>query len=198
MHSKKLSLTLAAGGALETALLPYYIVRLLTTTPLSVRVALSQHALDFVTPTALQGLTGNLVYTEAMRFHPLSGRPMHLEFSDTDLLLVYPATCRVIAEASLGIISCPVTRTIAFSPKEKVVIVPYLNVAHHQLTYKEHLSRLTSQGCEVVVPLSEDLVWQSESAWVAARHAVHNRLHLPTPNDTPVTWQASSRDMDSC
>ncbi|EDX82958.1 Flavoprotein [Synechococcus sp. PCC 7335] len=188
------TLVIAAGGALETALLPYYVVRLLTTTSLSVRVVLSPHALDFVTPTALQGLTEHPVYTEQIKFHPLSGKPMHLAFADTDLLLVYPATCRVIAEAALGIVSCPVTRVIAFSPKEKVIMVPYLHTAHHQMVYREHLGQLRRQGCEVVMPSDNDLCWKTESAWVAARRIIHERLELPTPNDAPITWNASSQD----
>lgn len=50
--------------------------------------------------------------------------PRHLAWRHAALLVVHPASARVLAEAAAGSVTDVVTRLIAFVPPERVVIAP--------------------------------------------------------------------------
>jgi Flavoprotein len=168
----------AAGGAIETSLLPYYFVQLLSTYPhLRLRAALSRKAQQFVSVFALDGLLDDLVYTEDRPYRPQTAIPFHLDLASSDLLVIFPATARIIAECALGIVTCPVTRLFAFTAKDRVVLVPYLHPLISDQLYLDHLERMQRIGVTVLRPTT-GLVWTGESAWDTARLTLCRRLGL--------------------
>jgi phosphopantothenoylcysteine synthetase/decarboxylase len=184
------TITVAAGGCLETAVLPYHLMRLRAAYPdLEIRVALSPGALDFVKVLALEGITGVPVYTADRPWDSLTGRPTYLDLADADALLLYPATARVLCQCALGIVSCPVTRCFAFTSKGQVLITPYLHPRMESRLYTPHLDLLRSIGCRVAQP-DDGLVWRTTSAWVATERELVEMLDLKSPQATPASWSA--------
>lgn len=149
VESREPHLVIAAGGALETAFLPKRIFDLRADHRVSLSVALSPCALDFVTPTAIGAVAGSKPYL-ANDDLDASGMPRHLRLAEADRLVVYPATARIVAECALGIVSCAVTRLFAFFPKERVVVAPAIHPMMDMRIYAPHLARLRELGCTVV------------------------------------------------
>lgn len=173
---------LAMGGAIETAIVPYHIARLRAANPeLSIYTAVSDGAMQFITTTTLRGVTGNAVYSSERKFDSF-GMPSHLSNSKRDLLVIYPATARILAEMSLGIISCPVTRLFAFTKKENIIITPYIHEDMCWELYSEHLEKLANIGCKIVAPKGR--YWQEESAWVRTGQAIRGFFGLDQSVET--------------
>jgi len=142
-------ITVAAGGTIETALLPYHIVHLLKFLPVIVRVALSSSAQRFVTPLALEGITRQPVYTDIIQLDAMTHLPLHMLYAEGPVVL-YPASPRILAECALGIVSCPVTQVFAFADKASVLICPALHPRCTKWLYEDHLRRLETLGCTVL------------------------------------------------
>jgi phosphopantothenoylcysteine synthetase/decarboxylase len=146
----------AAGGVLETALLPYNLLHLVSCVDITVSTAISPAAQKFVTETALYSITKKVVYHENQLFDPLTGKPLHLAYSESDLLVLYPATARIIAQCAIGEVTCPVTRLFAFTPKDKILIAPAIHSRMDTRIYKPHLKRLQDLGCHVLSQPQDD------------------------------------------
>lgn len=188
---KKHGVGFAVGGCLETSVLPYHLLRLVGTYPnLSLAFAVSSHALDFVTPVTLEAIARRPIYIEERRFDPLTRKPFHLVLSEMDVLVIYPATARIIAEAALGIISCLVTRAFSFMAKNRVIVAPYLHPAMDQRLYEDHLSKLRQLDCRLVLP-EEGLFWRKRSAWEATKRMLCASLGLEANQRPPALVQAS-------
>ena len=191
MSETRYHLGLALGSCMETVTVPYHALRLVAAHPsLRLRFCVTPKALNFVTRVALEGISRSPVYCEENPFDPLTHRPFHLEFGELDLLIVYPATARLIAEMALGIISCPVTRAFAFTPKAKVFITPYLHPAMEPSIYIPHLAMLQRCGCHLVMP-SQGATWRDESAWDATRRALCRQLVLDPDRQPPALVRAA-------
>ncbi|CAO3439657.1 flavoprotein [Azospirillum argentinense] len=166
------SIVFGMGGTLDTSLMPYRLTQLRAFLPqLTVRTALSVAAERFATSTALRGITGTQVATASGDpFCAETGMPLHLSLADADMVVVFPATPRILVEAALGSISCPVTRLVAFARKEGVVVCPSLHPRLVSSVYAEHLERLTAMGC-LVLPADLDPAagWKRIFALVSAR-----------------------------
>ena len=163
-------LVVAAGGALETAFLPQRLFALRADHAVRVSVALSARALDFVTTTALRGVTGREVYVRNDQW--AGAVPMHLALRRADLLLLAPATARILAACATGLVDDAPTRLFAFTPKERVVVAPALHPHLDRRIYAPHLERLAELGCAIVG--GEDRF----ASWADARDAVVARLGL--------------------
>jgi phosphopantothenoylcysteine decarboxylase / phosphopantothenate---cysteine ligase len=148
--TSKLWIVVAAGGVIETSLLPYNLVHLRSCVDITVSTAISPAAEKFVTSTALQAITKNLVYQEQQLFDPLTNKPLHIAYSEADLLILYPATARIIAQCALGEVTCPVTRLFAFTPKERILIAPAIHSRMDKRIYYPHLNKLQELGCHVL------------------------------------------------
>lgn len=171
------SLTIAMGGIIETAIVPYHILRLISEYPeLQLYCAATPSALKFVTKTTLYALTRHDVYDEALLFAN-DGKPAHLTYSSSQVTLIYPATARILAECALGIISCPVTRVFAFADKHSTIVTPILHPRMDSSLYSEHIQKLQNVGCTIILP-SQGITWTHESSWVKTRAAVIGRLDL--------------------
>lgn len=142
-------ITVACGGAVETAFLPGRLLDLRTRYGLEVRTACSERALDFVTPTALRAVTTHAPVLPQTRWAE-DGTPAHLSLAASDLVVVTPATARIIAEGAIGSVTCPVTRLIAFTPWERLVIAPAIPPALDPEVYRPHLASLAARGCSIL------------------------------------------------
>jgi phosphopantothenoylcysteine synthetase/decarboxylase len=140
----------AAGGILETALLPYHLVHLQSFFDVSVAVALSPSALHFVTETALRAISRFPVFHEGHVFDPSTQNPLHISYSKSTLLIIYPASARIVASCALGLVTCPVTRLFAFTPKNRIVIGTFLHPNMEIAIYRPHLQVLAAMGCKVL------------------------------------------------
>ncbi|WP_408381725.1 flavoprotein [Paraburkholderia megapolitana] len=172
-------IVIGAGGALEAAMLPFHALRLrVQFRDLSVRIALTPGAEEFVTALALQSISNDQVYTEDLPIDSTTQKPMHMLLASASLLVLYPCTARIIAACALGLISCPVTRLFAFTPKDRIVVTPYLHPNMSASLYVDHIAKLRELGCTMVLPKNGGLQWTDESAWTATELAVTERLRL--------------------
>lgn len=158
----------AAGGSIETALLPYRLLYFRADYGVALSAAASPGALEFVTRTSLAAVTGDPVYDADARFDPGSARPAHLSLSEADRLVVYPATARILAQCALGEITCPVTRLFAFTPKDRVVVAPAIHARMDARLYEGHVDRLRSVGCAVLGDRSLATTWAEIEEHLAA------------------------------
>lgn len=189
-NASNLSIVVAAGGAIETALLPYNLVHLLSCVDIAVSAAISPSAGKFVTETALHAITKKVVYREDQLFDPLTGKPLHLAYSEADLLVLYPATGRIIAQCALGEITCPVTRLFAFTPKERILIAPAIHPRMDKRIYQPHLDKLNDLGCHVLQGQDDS----PYSLWSQVELKVAEMLEaerLATPTKALTLWSAS-------
>ena len=163
------TIVLAAGGSIETALLPHRLLYLRADYRVALTVAVSTGALEFVTRTALVGVTGSYVYDPGLQFAPATTMPVHLALADADLLVLHPATARIIAQCALGEVTCPVTRLFAFTPKSRIVIAPAIHPRMDPRLYEGHLARLRELGCEVLGGPTLWATWAEVEARMIAR-----------------------------
>ena len=163
------TIVIAAGGGLETAMLPQRLLYLRADYGVEVRAAVSSGALDFVTRTALMGVTGSFVYDPETRFVPGSAHPVHLALADADLLVVYPATARVLAQCALGDVTCPVTRLFAFTAKDRILVAPAIHPRMDRRIYEPHAARLRELGCEVIGGAELWATWHEVETRIVAR-----------------------------
>lgn len=115
-------------------------------------------------------------------FDPRSGEPLHLLYSDSNLLVIYPASARIIAQCALGEVTCPVTRLFAFSLKERVIICPDLHPKMDIRPYLGHLNTLQKIGCTILGKIGEPN--NSESIWPQVEREIADRLCL-SPSNSP-------------
>ena len=139
----------AAGGTLETAMLPGRLLGLRADWGIDVAAALSPGALDFVTLTAMRAVTGREVYSSNDQLDP-SCLPLHLVYGDARLLVLHPASARIIAQCATGQISCAVTRLFAFTPKDRIAIAPAVHARMDRRIYEPHIATLRGLGCAVL------------------------------------------------
>ena len=194
----KPKVVIAAGGAIETALLPSHLARLAPWRDVfEIQIALSDGGARLVSAEVLQTITANAVYTSARLIDPALNEPFHISLASCDLLVIFPATARIVAAMALGIVECPVTRLFAFADKPRVVITPYLHPAMSLELYRPHLATLSSLGCKLILPArADDIVWREENAWLATerhllqRMGVNSAFH-PAPTVSFVRDRAS-------
>ena len=147
------------------------VVTLLRRRGAEVRVAMTQSATRFITPLALQSLSGHAVVTdlfrEARAWHPGgrsgadgdapgSGHGMeHLNLSGwAELQLAAGASANLIARLALGLADDVVTAT-ALACRAPLVVAPAMETAmwEHPATL-EHVEALRARGAVLVGPVS--------------------------------------------
>lgn len=100
LEGKRVSLGVTGGIAAYKAA---GLVRLLVKEGASVRVAMTEGAMHFVTPTTFQALSGNPVFT-CLWDTGIANGMAHIAFSrEADVLLVAPASADFLAKAANGI-----------------------------------------------------------------------------------------------
>ncbi|TGE15018.1 flavoprotein [Hymenobacter elongatus] len=171
-------ITICAGGVIETALLPYHLVHLTAHYDLNTRIAISQHAEKFVSELSLQCISKNAVYTENKDVDVVTGLPYHILYSHCDLLLIRPATARIVAECALGIITCPVTRLFSFVEKKKIIMCFMLHPRMEKNIYAQHIINLKNLG--VMILGFED---ERSTDWTNIEQVISQRLNLCKKDD---------------
>ncbi len=104
------------------------LIRSLVKSGAEVRVTTTQNALQFVTETTLQTLSGSRVYSDvfaAINEHATE----HISLPDwCDAMIVAPATANVVAKMAAGIADDALTTTIcSCAARKPIVVVPAMN-----------------------------------------------------------------------
>ncbi len=137
---------------------------------LSVRVVMTRHATEFVTPLTFQSISGFPVITEM--FAPTDDPEIkHIQLAQSiDLLLVAPATANTLAKFANGIAD-DFLSTLYISATSPVLVAPAMNVEMwaHPAT-RENVRRLRERGVQFVDP---------EEGYLACRTVGAGRLAEP-------------------
>lgn len=165
------SLVFGLGGTIETAFVPLRLFELLADYAVESGVALTREAETFVSPVALEGLTGRAPYRGNAQFE--AGVPVHLSWAEALLLVIVPGTARLLTECAGGSITCPVTRLFAFTDKARIVFAPALHPRFDLRIYRPQLERLRELG--VTVLGGED----GHADWAELRQVLLERLQPP-------------------
>ena len=118
-----------------------------------VRCGLSANAARFVSPLALEVVTGHAVYDEGYLEPSGRGVEEHIELSDwADCLVVAPATASVLARLALGL-GTDFLSTLALAWSGPLVVAPAMHpkMWNHPAT-QENLRTLVGRGVHCVGP----------------------------------------------
>lgn len=125
---------------------------ILTQSGYQVRVMLTEHAKQFVTPLAFQAISRNHVYTDTFDEKDVS-EIQHITLADwADAVIVAPATANTISKLANGLADNMVTSTL-LATTAPVFIAPAMNV--HMLEHPstvENMSRLRNYGYKFIAP----------------------------------------------
>src|SRR5437870_218570 len=118
----------------------------------SVRVVMTRHATEFVTPLTFQSISGFPVITDM--FAPSDDPEIkHIQLAQSiDLLLVAPATANILAKFANGIAD-DFLSTVYISTTSPVLVAPAMNVEMwaHPAT-QDNVKRLRERGVHFVDP----------------------------------------------
>jgi len=128
------------------------LVRLLRGAGAEVRVVMTAHATEFITPLTLQTLSGAPVSTDLFDLTQES-EIGHIRLADTaDALVIAPATANLIAKAAAGIADDLLT-TVLLATRAPVLWAPSMNVhMFENPVVQENLERLRRRGHQIVAP----------------------------------------------
>jgi phosphopantothenoylcysteine decarboxylase / phosphopantothenate---cysteine ligase len=137
------------------------VLRLLQKRQCNVRIALTAHASEFITPLSFRALTREQVIVSD--YSPDNKDPIaHINFSqEIDLLLVAPATANIIAKFAAGIADDFLTSTFLASTAP-VLIAPAMNTKmwFHPATQR-NVERLKADGVYFVEPIAGRLACET-------------------------------------
>lgn len=128
------------------------LVRLMRGRGWRVKVVMTAHACEFITPLTLQTLSGEPVFTEM--FEPASAGPLpHLSIADkADCLVVAPATANFLAKVANGVADDLLTTT-AVATRAPMVVAPAMNTKMWaDDATRANVRRLEELGAVVVAP----------------------------------------------
>jgi phosphopantothenoylcysteine decarboxylase/phosphopantothenate--cysteine ligase len=133
------------------------VLRLLQKSGCDVRVAMTKHATEFVSPLTFRALTESYVLTDD--YAPGNPDPIaHINFSQNiDLLLLVPATANTIAKFANGIADDFLSSTY-LAATAPVLLAPAMNTTmwEHAATQR-NVEKLKSDGVCFVEPVSGEL-----------------------------------------
>ena len=102
------------------------LVRLFVKNGDDVRVVMTDHAKEFVTPLTFRTLSRNPV-ENAMFADPLEWKPGHISLAEAaDVLVIAPATANIIAKMANGIAD-DLLSSVALATKAPIVVAPAMN-----------------------------------------------------------------------
>ena len=133
------------------------VLRLLQKSGCDVRVAMTKHATEFVSPLTFRALTEAAVLVDD--YAPENPDPIaHINFSQTiDLLLIVPATANVIAKFANGIADDFLTSTYLASDAT-VLIAPAMNTTMWEnAATQRNIKQLKNDGVYFVAPVAGEL-----------------------------------------
>ncbi|MBF2756756.1 MULTISPECIES: bifunctional phosphopantothenoylcysteine decarboxylase/phosphopantothenate--cysteine ligase CoaBC [unclassified Staphylococcus] len=124
----------------------------LTQAGYDVRVMLSEHAQEFVTPLAFQAISRNPVYTNTFK-EENPQEIQHVALGDwADAIIIAPATANVIAKLSVGIADDILTSTL-LATETPTFIAPAMNVHMYENKRTQHnINVLAQDGYRFIEP----------------------------------------------
>jgi phosphopantothenoylcysteine decarboxylase / phosphopantothenate---cysteine ligase len=149
LAGRRILLAVTGGIAAYKALL---LVRALTEAGAEVRVVMTAHATEFVTPMSFQALTGHPVRT-ALFDADHEAAMGHIELARwPDLVVVAPCTANTLAKAALGLAD-DLLSTLLLATDKPVLLAPAMNrlMWQHPAT-RQHLDTLIARGVNCVGP----------------------------------------------
>lgn len=133
------------------------VLRLLQKAGCEVRVAMTAHATEFVTPLTFRSLTDSYVLVDD--YDPQNPDPIaHINFSqEIDLLLIVPATANIIGKFANGVADDFLSTTYLAS-NAPVLVAPAMNTTmwFHPATQR-NIEKLRSDGVRFVEPIEGEL-----------------------------------------
>lgn len=168
MNQTSRTVLLAIGGgiaAYKSAMLCSQLVQ----QGMSVRVAMTHSAKEFIGPATLAALSGRAVATES--FDPRYPLGAHIELADgADLMVVAPATAGLMAKFAGGIADDLVS-TLYLQVVCPVLLAPAMSdPMWNKPATQRNLQQLRSDGCHLVGP---------ESGWLSCRVLGQGRMSEP-------------------
>ena len=155
------------------------VIRLLMHQGAQVRVALTAHATEFITPLTFQTLTQQPVATDEFAMTDPE-HVVHVALADwTDLMLVVPATANLIAKMATGIADDVATTTILATTAPKYVVPAMNSHMFANPATTRNLKQLVADGMTVLDPAT---------GLLAEGYVGHGRL--PEPPEI-VAWLTS-------
>jgi phosphopantothenoylcysteine decarboxylase / phosphopantothenate---cysteine ligase len=117
-----------------------------------VRVIMTRHAQEFITPLTLQTLSGEPVATDLFDLGQES-QIGHIDLADAaDVVAVAPATANVVAKIAAGLAD-DLLSTVLLATRAPIVVAPAMNVhMYENPIVQENLARLAGRGVRVVAP----------------------------------------------
>ena len=160
-------------------------VRMFIKAEAKVTAVLTANAQRFVTPLALEVLTGRPVITDL--FVPNSpGIINHIQAADrANLLLVAPATANVIGKLANGIADDALT-TIALACRAPLLLAPAMNVnMWNHPAVQDNVARLQARGVRLVGPVEGELAcgWEGRGRMAEPEDIVEEAAVCLAPKD---------------
>jgi len=148
-RGKRVALGVTGGIAAYKAI---EILRGLQRAGCEVRVAMTQHACEFIRPLTFRSLSGSYVVVDD--YAPENPDPIaHITFSQTaDLLVVAPATANALAKFANGIADDFISSTY-LACQAPILVAPAMNTAmwHHPATQR-NVKKLRADGVRIIEP----------------------------------------------
>lgn len=128
------------------------LVRLLRTAGARVRVVMTRHAQEFITPLTMQTLSGEPVSTDLFDLTQES-EIGHIRLADgADVIVVAPATANLVGKVAAGIGDDLLT-TVLLAARVPVLLAPSMNVhMFENPVVQVNLTRLEERGYRIVSP----------------------------------------------
>ena len=140
------------------------LTRLLVKQGAVVKVIMTAHAQEFISPLTLQTLSGHPVYSEM--FSPWQEDGMaHISLADyAEILVVAPATANIIGKIAGGLADDLLSTTI-LATKAPVLLCPAMNANMlAQPSVQKNMNKLTAQGYFLLAPGYGELACRAEGA----------------------------------
>jgi phosphopantothenoylcysteine decarboxylase/phosphopantothenate--cysteine ligase len=128
------------------------LVRLLRSAGATVRVVMTRHATEFITPLSMQALSGEPVSTDLFDLTQES-QIGHIHLADSaDAIVVAPATANLIGKVAAGIGDDLLT-TLLLATRAPVLFAPSMNVnMFENPVVQENIERLRARGHRIIEP----------------------------------------------
>jgi phosphopantothenoylcysteine decarboxylase/phosphopantothenate--cysteine ligase len=140
------------------------LIRLFIKAGCSVKVIMTKHATEFITPLTLQTLSGNPVFMDMfslIRDHDIA----HIALAEeADVLVIAPATANIIGKMAAGLADDLLT-TVALATKAPVLICPAMNTnMYENAVVRENMRKLASRRCHIMAAGEGELACKTEGS----------------------------------
>lgn len=148
---KDLNIVIGITGGIA-AYKAYGIVSYLKGQGANINVIMTKNACEFITPLALETLSGNRVITDMFKNSDYTD-VKHISLArKADLFLIIPATANIIGKVANGIADDMLSTTI-IATKAPVIFAPAMNNGMYENPIVQHnLEKLKNYGYKIIEP----------------------------------------------